>query len=98
MRRGKHSRVWEEIGSVIRKNKGKAVFLAVCMTASVILALIPPQILRHVVDDNLIPGRRQGLFGLAVLYVAASVLGAASEFGKGVMLDRKSTRLNSSHP
>lgn len=86
MRRIKSSRVWGEIGSVIRQNKGKSILLAICMMASVILALIPPQILRHVVDDKLILGRQRGLFSLAVLYVAASVLGAASEFGKGVML------------
>ena len=86
MRRKNHSRVWEEIGSVIRQNKGRAILLVICMTASVILALIPPQILRYVVDDKLIPGRQQGLFVLAVLYVAASVLGAAAEFGKGIML------------
>lgn len=86
MRRKNHSRVWEEIGSVIRQNKGRAILLVICMTASVILALIPPQILRYVVDDKLIPGRQQGLFVLAVLYVAASVLGAAAEFGKGIIL------------
>ena len=39
MRRKNHSRVWEEIGSVIRQNKGRAILLVICMTASVILAL-----------------------------------------------------------
>lgn len=80
------SHALREIGYVTRSHPFSTAMLIICMAASVLLALVPPQILRMVIDRNLIPGKEEGLFLLAVLYLAASVLGSASEFGKGWFL------------
>ncbi len=85
-RQNKPSHALEEIRYVIGKHPLQTVFLILCMAASVLLALLPPQILRHVIDDSLVPGKKDVLFLLAVLYLAASISGLAAEFGKGWFL------------
>lgn len=82
----KSSHVWKQLESVISGNPIRTVLLFICMAASVLLALLPPQILRRVIDENLVPRKADGLFFLALMYLTASVLGAASEFGKGWLL------------
>ena len=82
----KTSAAGREIFSVLKKHPIDTIFLILCMAASVLCALVPPQILRKVVDDNLIPKQEKGLFLLAVLYLLVSVLGLAAEFGKGWFL------------
>lgn len=85
-RQNKPSRALEEIRNVVRKHPVLTVFLLLCMAASVLMTLLPPQILRHVIDDCLIPGKKDSLFGLAVLYLEVTVAGLAAEFGKGWFL------------
>ena len=84
--KGRSSHVTQLIRSVIFRNPKKSALLLVCMAASVLLALLPPQILRTIIDRNLTRGSMDGLFLLSVLYLLASVLGEVSEFGKGILL------------
>lgn len=80
------SRTAGEIGSVLKSHHAACIFLAVCMIFAVLFSLLPPQILRLVIDEKLSRGEETGLLALAVLYLAFSVLGLAAEFGKGWFL------------
>lgn len=82
----KNSLVKKSIINVIKKNillNGLLIF-AVC--GVVILSLIPPQILKHVIDNNLVPKNSEGLFILAITYMATLFLIGIFDFMKEAVL------------
>ena len=82
----KHDSVWSVVRDILAQNRAKTVFLAVTALASVLLALVPPQIMRAVIDRCLTPGLSDGLRRYALLYVAVVLLAGASDFFKGWLL------------
>lgn len=71
---------------VLRHSKGLAAGLLAVVCAVVGASLLPPQVLRHIVDGCLAPGSTQGLLPLAALYLAVLLAGYLCEFGKQVLL------------
>ena len=67
-------------------NKRSVFLLMIAVIGSVLFSLIPPQILRMIIDNNLAKGISGGLKGLAVLYLASAALCGLCDFTKGVML------------
>lgn len=86
MRKKNKSHILGQLSAVAGKNPVQTVLLGLCMAASVLCALLPPLVLKRIIDNCLVPGRSEHLFLLAVLYLAASVLGAAAQFGQGYFL------------
>lgn len=80
------SRTGRILAAVLKKNLPTAVLLVFCLLSSIVFALLPPQILRHVIDDNLTKSVTAGLLRLSVFYILAVVLQALSEFGRGWLL------------
>ena len=65
----KNSFVKECLTRIIRENKLLFVFLAITVIGVVSTSLIPPQILRQIIDNNLTTKNGKGLLSLAVLYL-----------------------------
>src|SRR5947207_12437278 len=60
--------------------RARAIMVAVFVLAAALFELVPPFIIRTIVDDHLIVGRPSGLLVLAVLYLAASAAVQAMTF------------------
>lgn len=71
---------------VIRKNIWFTLLLLLSIFGVVFFTLVPPQILRKIIDDCLVPGVPLGLMTLAFGYLAASILNSLFEFIKGAVL------------
>jgi ATP-binding cassette subfamily B protein len=70
----------------LRERPGLSLALALCVALSVGLSLVPPQILKRVVDLNLARGRGEGLPLMAGLYLLTIALGGLFDFLKDALL------------
>lgn len=64
----KKNMVRESFLQTVKKNKKLTILLLIAIVGVVLASLIPPQILKRVIDQNLIPQNKNGLLHLAVLY------------------------------
>ena len=71
---------------VVRKNKGIVAVLALAVLGVVVMSLVPPQILKTIIDSNLVPQNREGLLRWAVLYLSALLLVGVFDFLKEAVL------------
>lgn len=76
----------KSLGRVVRKNKGIVAVLALAVLGVVAVSLIPPQILKIIIDNNLVPQNREGLLHWAVLYLSALLLVGVFDFVKEAVL------------
>jgi len=74
------------IGKVFKNNKGTVSLLLVTIVSLILVSLIPPQILRIIIDEHLILKRSQGLLVLGVVYMSVLLLNGAFESIKEVLL------------
>ena len=70
----------------LREQWGRAALLVLFSAASVAASLLPPQLLRLLIDRNLNAGRMDGLRMLAAAYLAALLLIGVLDFAKGWLL------------
>ncbi len=82
----KDSLVSESIKSVIKTNLAIIILLIFVIFAFVISSLLPPQILRYVIDNNLEPRNNEGLLFLAYLYMGAIFLIGLFDLAKETLL------------
>lgn len=82
----KNSLVKKSITKVIKGNIGINIILVVAICGVVITGLIPPQILKKVIDYNLSPGRQEGLLPLAVGYIGVLIVIGLFDFMKEAVL------------
>jgi ATP-binding cassette subfamily B protein len=59
--------------------------VALLVVVAAVLELVPPLVVRVIVDDHLLPGRASGILALAVLYLAASAIVQAMTFLYGYL-------------
>ena len=78
--------VKESIANVIKKNISIIGLLVFVVGGAVILSLIPPQILKNIIDNSLVPRKRDGLRTLAVAYMAVLLLIGIFDFMKEAVL------------
>ncbi|MEN6349521.1 MAG: ABC transporter ATP-binding protein [Syntrophomonas sp.] len=71
---------------VAHNNKGIFALLVLGVLGFVIMSLIPPQILKIVIDNNLVPKSGDGLLHLAVLYLSVLFLIGIFSFVKEAVL------------
>ncbi len=76
----------KSLGRVVRKNKGIVAVLALAVLGVVAVSLIPPQILKIIIDNNLVPQNREGLLHWTVLYLSALLLVGVFDFVKEAVL------------
>ena len=74
------------IRSILKHHLPAAVLLAAAAGASVWLSLIPPLILKQVIDQNITGHTLDGLQQLALWYAGVYLLLGAAEFLKGYLL------------
>lgn len=78
--------VKSSIINVIKKNIGISIllFLAVCFV--VVLSLIPPQILKRIIDHNLVPKSSNGLFISGIAYMGVLLFVGIFDFIKEALI------------
>lgn len=70
----KYSLVRNSILNVLRKNLRLDLLLVFTICGLVLVSLIPPQILKHVIDYNLVPKNSDRLLYFALAYLGAFFL------------------------
>jgi ATP-binding cassette subfamily B multidrug efflux pump len=82
----KNSLVKESIINVIKRNIPTTVLLGFAVVGAVVVSLIPPQILKNVIDHNLVSKISNGLLKAAVAYMAVLLLIGIFDFIKEAVL------------
>jgi ATP-binding cassette subfamily B protein len=75
----------KQLGSLVRPWQRTLAFIVLCVLCGALLELLPPLIVRRIVDDHLVPGVSEGLLVLALLYLAATALGQGLAFLYGYL-------------
>lgn len=71
---------------VIKKNTGLSLLLVIAIIGVVVVSLIPPQILKIVIDQNLTQKSDHNLLVLAIAYIAAILFTGVFDFMKETIL------------
>lgn len=82
----KNSVVKVFIINVLKKNIGLDVLLVLAVSGVVGASLVPPQILKHIIDNNLVPRKLDGLFALAAAYIGVLFFIGIFDFVKEAVL------------
>lgn len=82
----KNSLVKISVTNIVKKNIVLNVLLVSAICGVVIASLIPPQILRQVIDRNLTPRRTDGLLNLAFAYIGVLLLVGLFDFLKEALI------------
>jgi ATP-binding cassette subfamily B multidrug efflux pump len=80
------SLVKNSIITVLKKNIKFDILLVIAVFGVVIASLIPPQILKYIVDNNLVPKRSDGLLTLAITYIGVLLFIGIFDFMKEAIL------------
>jgi ATP-binding cassette subfamily B protein len=81
-----NSLVKRSIVNVIKKNIGISALLIFAVCGVVIASLIPPQILKYIIDNNLVPKSSNGLFNLAIAYMGVLLFIGIFDFMKEAVI------------
>jgi ATP-binding cassette subfamily B protein len=82
----KNGLVKKSIVNVIKRNIPMVILLAFSVCGVVLTSLIPPQILKRIIDNNLVPKNSNGLLMLAVAYMAVLLFVGIFDFMKEAVL------------
>lgn len=82
----RNSLVIKSIVYVIRKNISITLLLIFAVCGVVIASLIPPQILKYIIDNNLVPKNSEGLLALAIGYIGVLLFIGIFDFMKEAIL------------
>ena len=78
-------RLGGRLGELIRPQRRTLVLIATLVLTGALFELVPPVVIRWIVDDHLAVGRSEGLLVLALLYLGATALGQALAFVYGYL-------------
>ncbi len=70
-----------ELVSILAPWRAVLGLVAMCVLAGALLELVPPLVLRRVIDEHLTTGQADGLLGLGMLYLGATALALGVGFG-----------------
>src|SRR5665647_436173 len=91
--RARWGRIWmkrnfvaRSFQKVIRENIGLDLLLLLAVFGVIIGSLIPPQILKTIIDSNLVPKQQNGLLTSAILYLTVLLVIGLSDFMKEAIL------------
>src|SRR5438874_1950920 len=74
-----------ELSGLLRPWRTPLIIIGLLVLAGALLELIPPLLLKTIVDDHLAVGSSDGLFLLALLYLGATALGQGMSFVYGYL-------------
>jgi ATP-binding cassette, subfamily B, multidrug efflux pump len=80
-----HSGLRAQLAELVRPSRRVLIVIALLVLAGAAFELLPPVLVRRIIDEHLAPGRSDGLFALALLYLAAVALGHALAFAYGYL-------------
>lgn len=78
------------LAHLVRPWRWTLLVVGLCIVASALVELVPPFLVRHVVNSDLVPHRTQGLVPAGVLYLLAVAADAALTFAYGYLAARVS--------
>lgn len=78
----KNSLVRKSLIEVIKANIGMMLILVIVICGVIVTSLIPPQILKSIIDKNLVPKQYNGLMALAIAYISVLILIGLFDFIK----------------
>lgn len=82
----KTTRVLSIVTSTLRREKGRLIALIFLAIAVVLTGLIPPILLKQLIDVNLVPASTKGLTTLTLIYVLVLFAIGLADFMKGVVV------------
>lgn len=82
----KNNLIKKSVINSIKKNAGICVLLCFVVCGVVFASLIPPQLLRQIIDRNLVPKSSEGLFGIAIIYMTVILFIGIFDFVKEAVL------------
>jgi len=82
----KNKLVTRTFRKVIRENIGLDILLVLAVVGVTLGSLIPPQILKTIIDSNLVPQNQAGLLNSAILYLTVLLVIGLSDFLKEAIL------------
>lgn len=62
------------------------IFLVIAIIAGILMQLVPPQILKNIIDNNILKGIYDGVWKLSTYYLLAIVLGGVADFIREYMM------------
>lgn len=74
-----------QLGALVQPWKHMVFVIAVLVLAGALVELLPPMLIRWIVDDHLTVGRKEGLLSLAFVYLGAMTLSQGLSFGSGYL-------------
>jgi len=82
----KHNHVVKTFFGMLKNNIGYSIFLFISVCGVVSTSLIPPQLLKKIIDENLSKNNTNGLLQLAVFYFIIIILIGVFDFCKEAIL------------
>jgi len=82
----KSSLIKKSIIKVIKSNIGTSILLVFAIIGVVVTSLVPPQILKYIVDHNLVPRNSDKLLSLAIAYIGIILFIGIFDFVKEAVL------------
>lgn len=83
--RGPAAPLRAHLAALVRPSRRRLGAIALLVLAAAVFELLPPMLMRSIVDDHLTAGRSDGLLVLALVYLAAMSLGQALTFAYGYL-------------
>lgn len=80
-----HAPFWRQLAGLLRPARRRLTLIALLVLAGALFELLPPVLIRWIVDDHLAVGRREGLLVLGLLYLGAAGLGQGLAFVYGYL-------------
>ncbi len=74
-----------QLAGLLRARRRNLMFIALLVLAGALFELLPPVLIRWIVDDHLAAGKREGLLALGFFYLAAITLGQGLAFVYGYL-------------
>lgn len=82
----KNNLIKKSIVKAIKNNIGLSILLVFAVCGVVVTTLIPPQILKYIIDNNLLPRKTDKLLTLAAFYIGAILFIGIFDFVKEAVL------------
>jgi ATP-binding cassette, subfamily B, multidrug efflux pump len=76
---------WRQLAALLRSSRRRLLVIALLVVAGALFELLPPMLIRGIVDDHLAVGKREGLLALGFFYLGAITLGQGLAFVYGYL-------------
>lgn len=71
---------WREVRALLRPWRAVIVIIGACVFLAEAFAVVPPLLMKRIIDDHLTVGASEGVLALAVLFLAATAAAQALDF------------------